>query len=360
MKDTLPQEYRNRIIEEAAEWFARLQDPAVDEDVRAGFAVWLTASAEHVQEYLSLLALHTDIGQAPRQRSVEDLIALAGQGPSENVVPLRSPMSEPWQASPPEISQTRGSRQRWYWALAASVTMALLIGGWWLRTDPDSALYATAVGEQKSVTLPDSSVVTLNAVSRLRVKYSAGYRDIQLLSGEALFDVAKNPQRPFRVLAAGSVIQAVGTRFNVRHRQDDTTVTVIEGRVKVSASAGGGTANVTPGGAEAADAWVPVAAGESARLDGPGSIDVIAVNTAANTAWRERRLVFESRPLHEAVAEFNLYNAKPLAIQDAALNDLQVSGSFYANDPQSFVLFLEAAGIARAQAQDGAILLSSQ
>jgi hypothetical protein len=73
--------------------------------------------------------------------------------------------------------------------------------------------------------------------------------------------------------------------------------------------------------------------------------------------WRERRLTFESRPLGEVVAEFNLYNEHPIEISDSGLESTQVSGSFNANDPQSFALFLEESRLAKPRMESDKILL---
>lgn len=355
MKETLHSHYRDRIIEEAAQWFARLHDGEASTEERARFADWLSASSEHVHEYLALTALHTDISELKTSQTAEDLVRLASAPQNGNVLGFKMPAvtsSGPRDHS--EISRVGILRKRKYFALAASLALVTLGAVWGLQPDDNTALYTTAIGEQKSFTLPDSSVVTLNAVSKLQVRYTQQRRDIQLLSGEALFTVAKNPQRPFRVLTNDSVTQAVGTRFNVRHRQDNTTITVIEGRVKVSSSK-----LSAPAVRETTNAvsWVPVTAGQRAHLGAPGVIDVAAVDPTINIAWRDRRLVFESRPLSEVVAEFNLYNESPIDIRDPALNDVQVSGSFYANDPRSFVLFLEEAKLAHSQTRGGQILL---
>lgn len=357
MNDMLPNDYRNRIVEEAADWFARLQDTEVDARTREAFAAWLTASPEHVHEYLALTTLQLDIGDLPEPRGVDELIRLASEPADSNVIALRSALS-PRDAAI-DAEPVRSPRRPWLWfGLAASVLLAVFIGVTWLHPGAEPLIYSTAVGEQKSFTLADGSVVTLNAVSRLEVKYSPEYRDIQLQSGEALFDVAKNPHRPFRVLTADSVIQAVGTRFNVRHRQDDTTVTVLEGRVKVAAAATPPAAGAEVRAPSGSASWTPVGAGESAKLAGQGVIDVASVDASLNTAWRERRLVFASRPLDEVVAEFNLYNPTPLIVRDPALHQVRISGAFYANDPNSFAMFLEAAGLARSQPQEHDILLS--
>ncbi len=360
-------EYRDRIADEAAQWFVRLQDDEVSGEQRAAFAEWLSVSAEHVHEYLAVAALYADIGEAPARRGIEEIVQLAGGLHESNIIELDAAASEAAMLSAREADagaraegESRGAARSWrrYPALAASVAVVVLGCVWWLRGGFGATSYSTTVGEQKSVALADGSVLTLNAVSEVRIRYTAQYRDIQLRSGEALFNVAKDAQRPFRVLTEDSVIQAVGTRFNVRRRHEDTTVTVIEGRVKV--------AGVAPSAARASsegkdfhslDAWVAVAAGQRAHVDAPGVVKVSTADTAANTAWRERRLIFESRPLREVVAEFNLYNAPPIEIRDPALNDIRVSGSFYANDPRSFGLFLEEAKLAKARAAGGAVQL---
>ncbi len=261
-------------------------------------------------------------------------------------------------------------------ALAASVTFITLACVWWLHPNANAATYTTSIGEQKSFPHPDGSVVTLNAVSNLQIRYTERYRDVKLLSGEALFTVAKNRQKPFRVLTNDSVIQALGTQFNVYHRRADTIVTVVEGTVEIEAFENphpSATLPLFPSDAEGLGVRNP--SGEGIKI--PGSSQVIrvtkgqrarigardvpitvsAVDAAVDTAWRERHLTFESRPLGEVVAEFNLYNEFPIEIQDAALNAINVSGSFNANDPQSFALFLEEAKLARSQVESHRIVL---
>ena len=112
--------------------------------------------------------------------------------------------------------------------------MVFGLDGFNLKNNADTnGLYVTAVGQQKTVTLADDSVIQLNTNSQVQVDYSQGFRNIRLLQGEAHFDVAKDKSKPFRVYAGSGRVQAVGTAFNVYLRGSDVDVFVTEGRVAV-------------------------------------------------------------------------------------------------------------------------------
>jgi len=358
MKGNQRYNYRDRIIEEAADWFTRLQDPQHNLEDDQAFADWLCASAEHVQEYLAITNLHTGVKELPTTRSVEELIETARHAHAANVFPLgRLCVPEDGKGLTAREDTGRGRVKRLA-RLAASLAIVTLAGVWWLYPNVNTNTYITSIGEQKSFPLSDGSVVTLNAVSKLRIRYTERYRDVQLLSGEALFTVAKNKLRPFRVLTNDSVTQAVGTQFDVYHRGAETIVTVVEGTVDFSAPQlpeHNSAAGVEVGGSSRI---VRVTKGQRARLGVRSEqIMVSATNPAVATAWRERRLTFESRPLAEVVAQFNLYNRVPFEIRDSALNTVQVSGSFNANDPQSFAAFLQEARLAEPTVQPDRIIL---
>jgi transmembrane sensor len=114
--------------------------------------------------------------------------------------------------------------------------------GWWLTFSP-AEQFQTKVGEQRSVVLADGSRVTLNTASKIEVRLQADHRVVQLLQGEALFEVAHDAQRPFDVHAGHVVVRAVGTQFDIDRRATRTVVTVVEGRVAMLA-AGSRTSNL--------------------------------------------------------------------------------------------------------------------
>ena len=100
--------------------------------------------------------------------------------------------------------------------------------------------FSTGKGETKVVALKDGSVVTLNTASEIRVNYSDAVRAVELVRGEALFDVAKNKARPFVVAAGDTSVRVVGTSFTVRHFDAaPVQVLVREGIVEVFKPAAG-------------------------------------------------------------------------------------------------------------------------
>ena len=307
------------IAERAADWLRRLESGDAAEN--AAFMSWLKESPRHVREILLLatwdkVLKHCD----PEHRfDVEQLHGSAAQ----NVVAL--------QAAVPSRDGTRatGGWPRWRWAAgiaAVTVATALTFVWRWGPLDSHAHSYTTDVGEQRSVALADGSVMVLDTHSRVRVDYSPGSRDIHLIDGQALFKVSHNTQRPFRVHTGETVIQAVGTEFDVYRRTERTTVAVLEGTVRLA----GNDARIVNAG-EAANV---VTGGHVTRLE---PIDVIEV-----TAWRQRRLVFRKDTLADIAAEFNRYNRTPkIRVEGEALRLRRFNGVFDADDPMSLLQFLK-------------------
>ncbi len=346
--------HRDRMTDHAAWWYVRAQDPDFSRADREEFASWLAGSAEHVLEYLSLAAVSRDIEEASEDLDVDALVALAREsGDEHNVVALMPPDSAA--GTEPAEPENRARRPA-VWAGAAGLLIAVLAGSW-LFSGSGTVVYSTAVGEQVSFPLPDGSLVILNAQSLVEVDYTASERAVRLIAGEVLFDVEKDPDRPFRVVTERAMIQALGTSFNVRHRGERTTVTVVEGIVDVQSLDGSREdirSGTRPGDdADAESAWpknarsVRLTAGQQVLMDSQtAEVTVTDANVAKTTSWRERRLVFEAKALSEVVSEFNLYSDRPIVIEGSDLASILISGAFDADDPESFSLFLSKAGIA--------------
>ena len=155
-------------------------------------------------------------------------------------------------------------------------------------------------------------------------------REVELLRGEALFKVAHEAKRPFRVRTALVTVLAVGTEFNVKRRPDgETLVSVVEGRVKISSLHN--------------KAGEDVDAGEAARILPQGILEPKGKAEISNAiAWRERRLVFEGTPLEDIVYEFNRYSSRVrLKLLDIAPNSHRYNGIFNAADPASLADILD-------------------
>ena len=174
---------------------------------------------------------------------------------------------------------------------------------------------------------------------------------MRLVEGEALFVVAHDPGRPFRVATGIAVIQAVGTQFNVYRREDDTVVSVVEGEVKVSAETKGQSARsgASPSADKPAGAGTPrpetsfvtLTAGEEAIIALDGRVVKRAPSDVTGAiAWRQRRLVFQDDTLANVVAEFNRYNFARIQVEGDNLRLRRFTGVLDADKPESLLRLL--------------------
>jgi transmembrane sensor len=345
---------REQIAAEAAEWFARLQDPGEGQAARESFAEWLLRSPAHIEEFLAVTRIWGDMHAPDREefsadRLVADSLASARHG---NVVPLKA---MPGVAATPERPRSdRGSRNRLV-ATAASLLVVFVAGGaWWWQVDRVPT-YVTEVGEQRSVTLPDGSLIELNARSRVRVRYSGFERAVDLLEGQGFFRVARDARRPFVVysLSDRARVRAVGTAFDVYQTDGGTIVTVLEGKVQVDSASSGSGEPVSDDPSVPDASVVPLVAGESIVVTAGQLAEPTPANSANAIAWTQRQIVFESASLEDVAREFNRYNSRRLVVRAGELLDFRVSGVFPSTDPTSLLRFLrEQPGIAIEETED--------
>jgi len=327
------------VMQEAAQWLVVLSEAECTREEREEFIAWLRLSNVHVEEFLRISEL---TGRLARCRvwpddSVTDLIARARAGNSGAVVPIGA------MSGRVAHSKRVAPRNRWlpYVAAAASfVIVSLAIGVTAEMFDWGSKTYATNAGEIRSITLEDGSVAELNTRSRLRARFTANERRVQLIAGEAIFNVAKNPHRPFRVSAGSTEIVAVGTQFNVDAHDSRTVVTVLEGRVRVTSKP-----DIPPRDAglfdPPVDHQIELARGEQAIIaKHRPPVRVAVVDTVRATAWTERRLFFEGATLADVATEFARYNDRIIRINGDVLAAKRISGVFNATDQPTFIDFL--------------------
>jgi transmembrane sensor len=253
------------------------------------------------------------------------------------------------------------------WVTIAAVTvvaaMTIILAAWWQH---DRTTYSTAHAEQRSWRMPDGSTVHLNSDSAIRVTFDGERREVDLLRGQALFQVAKDPQRPFWVRAGDTVVKAVGTEFDVYRHTQRTLVSVVEGHVAVwrlpTDSFSRQVSRVLEAGAETTSAQ-PVAqlgAGQQVRI-GHSSVGVSdrADDVRKTVAWLQRQVVFDHDRLGTAVEEFNRYDALRIRIDDPALRATEISGIFSAYDVESFIHFLERQPEMRVERVGAEIIISA-
>ena len=225
---------------------------------------------------------------------------------------------------------------------AACVALLALIMIGWGVTRPQ--VLETAIGEQRFTQLADGSRVRLDTHSRVEVRLHRAERDITLTAGQAFFDVAKDPSRPFLVTANGSTVRAVGTRFGVRMDGDTVAVVLADGSVRVAGASAGNTM-LRPGEA------VTLIGG---KVGAPAPADVEAL-----TSWTTGRLVFRDTPLVSAVAEMNRYGRAPIELATKRAAALRVNGVFDSGNIDAFVAAASAvSGLRVERTPDGHVRLA--
>lgn len=384
----------------AAEWLAKRDSQTWSEADQRAFDAWLAASTIHQvaylriergwEEALRLKALgaghRTDRPPPPGQWNLSPFFdPRTGTGGTGSTVSDRVAEDEPQQwlhgddlpptpsaarSAPPDAAADGESEstmmsgalgigvprkhssnvRRFAWA--ASVVLGLGLGLYALNAHRiQGNTFSTQVGAVESVPLSDGSRVTLNTDSQIHLNLSAAERKVELKQGEAFFEVAKDPKRPFVVSVGQKRVIAVGTKFSVLREANDVRVVVTEGKVRVESAAGD-----PQGSAEY------VSAGMVARAtDGGVMVQSKPLPEAQeNLTWLKGILTFRETTLSDAVAEFNRYNTRKIAIHDPAVAGLRVAGSFRSTNVEAFVRLLEQGYPIRAEQESGEIVLKSQ
>jgi transmembrane sensor len=309
----------------AAEWLAQRDSGAWDSALQHELDAWLNQATAHRIAYLRL--------QSTWQRAD----ALAGLSTGAQV-----PVQESVPHALDDASEPHALPRFSQWRIAAGVMLACALGLLLAlpRGGSETQLYATAIGENRTIGLNDGTRLTLNTNTRLRT----AARQVWLESGEAYFDVAHDSAHPFVIEAGTTRITVLGTRFSVRRDHDRTRVLVAEGKVRVTQA--GNEAVLTP---------------NSAATASQGRITLqqqAAERTDSQLSWREGRLVLDQMTLGQAAEEFNRYNRRKLVIADASAARMSIGGSFSPSNIDGFARLLEQGFGLRATATPDQITIS--
>ena len=324
--------------EKAAEWLVAFCEGEVDASGRESFDRWLRTSPEHVRAYLQISAVWESTGLLADNHKI-DIEALVQRAVSEQQV-LSLSATRISSGERPPFQRPRVSTA-WRAIAASFLLVCVIVGGiaaWQLMRTP---VYETGAAEERTIRLPDGSTVQLNARSRIELHFTTGERGVDLVEGQAMFSVARNPRQPFIVHSDVAAVEAVGTRFDVYRKGSGTVVTVMEGKVAIGADRvpRKGLHSQRSAAREPASP-VLVSAGEQAVAASQRPIRAYRANVFAATAWTEGKLMFDSARLSDIVAELNRIGSRRLIIEDSSLLDLHVSGVFPASDPTRLVDFL--------------------
>lgn len=300
------------VAERALEWLLELQGDDVAPEVVEAWKRWRAAHPDHERAWQRIESVKDRL--RPLASPVTSDIARAALAPPGSRRASGSTDSPDSSGSP--------KRRRAIKVLAVSLFAAGL--AWCAREQTPwrqwAADHRTAVGERRSLTLADGTQLWLNTASAVNIEFDAAQRRVKLLAGEILVVTAKDPAstpRPFLVETAQGTVQALGTRYVVRQRGDDTEVSVFEGKVEIRPNRHAGRAIVLPAGYRA-----------SYTAD---SVTSPAPAEGAGATWAEGFIVARSMRLDDFLAELGRYSSDALSC-DPPLAGLRVSGSFPVDD----------------------------
>jgi transmembrane sensor len=358
-----------RIESTAAAWLARREGDDWDAAAQARLEAWLQEATAHRVAYLRLQAAWTQSGR----------LKALGAGVAAGVIPERghwsrppfgageaavAPMKEPSSIAHalPDLrnltfaprAPVRPAHRGRHAGAALALVVALAAGwGWQRQQAVEHASYLTAIGSLQTVPLSDGSSAVLSSDSRMQVALSRGERRIELDQGEAFFEVAKDPKRPFVVSVAGRQVVAVGTRFSVRRDGADLKVVVTEGIVRLESGTPGASRQTPTTLLQAGSVALATSKGLLVRT---GSVE----DAERQLDWRSGYLAFHDTPLADATAEFNRYNTRKILVADAEVGAMRVGGNFRWSNTDAFVRLLEQAFPVRAEQHPDRIVLHRQ
>lgn len=286
----------------ALQWAVRLND-APNAAERAAFERWLNADCAHAAAWAQTEALWQQAQAPAAHLAGEEAIALARYLKAMDVPPKRrrAPLAA--------------------LAMAASVVLTVMVGAGWHPADWVDDLgadYVSAVGELRTVTLQDQSQLVLDADSAISVDFSHGQRQVTLRRGAVFFQVS-HTGAPFIVQANGGTVSVLGTQFEVRGEDDGAQVTVLSGKVGVTAAP--------------AQAQQLLTAGQQIAYQGGEIGELQGVNSESRLAWRQGWLNYYQAPLSQVVEDLSRYYPGRIVLLGADLGQRKVSGSFPTNDP---------------------------
>jgi transmembrane sensor len=284
-------QFSDQVREEAANWFAAVRRGPMSLEERQAYDSW---RADPIHQ-AALNAMHELWGE---MAGLEQLGA--------------------------ELPRQHRPRSRWF-AMAAGVVAMIGAGGLYLvnsdmeaRSRPDQV--ATVVGEQRTATMGDGSLISLNVATSLALDETANRRTVDMQQGEAAFFVHKDKSRPFTVRVGNYEVLAVGTAFNIRNRGGRVEVAVIEGIVSIRAMAG----------PRAGDRIALLRAGKKVALGDPvqlaaGQVVPASVEPSSIAEWRMRTLDYEDVPISRVVEDLNLFFDRPVGVEDSSVGSRRVT-----------------------------------
>jgi transmembrane sensor len=285
-----------------------------DENNNAFWASWLAEHPEktnHVKEARTLLGHFKPLPYTLSPENVSEIWGRIQQGNAHARNQHQTSVAKTY---------------RWHWAAAAILLIG--IGLYLIPIGQDRQEYRTAFGETKTIVLPDSSTVILNANSRLAFDKNWEQRAAReiWLDGEAYFSVVhKQDHQPFKVSTPGGIaVEVLGTTFNVYHRAVETKVVLNTGQITLS---------------------FPVDKKEKKILMKPGELvecqkdnyTMRVVDPRVYAAWTEKKIILDQTTLREMIRMAKDNYGVEIGVETEKMLAKTVSGSMPIGNAENFV-----------------------
>lgn len=280
------------IRDQAITWLLRLRDRPADVQLQRAFADWLAVDPSHRAAFRQAEA-HWAWMEPLKDRQFRARDEAVRYRPAAR----------------------KFVRRRWL-AYGVAAVLLLSVGlavfspqGWYGL--PHS--YTTGKGERRTLALSDGTSLELNTDSEVRVRFNRGQRHVDLVRGEAFFNVVHDAERPFKVQVGNVGVRDIGTAFDVYKQADRVSVAVQEGVVEIAGLSGRRELN---------------AGQQLAYTDDHRFVAAAPSDIAVATAWRQGQLIFNGRRLAEVLTEIGRYHDIQIRLPDPKLAELRVNGNF--------------------------------
>ena len=331
----------------AADWLVRLQSTEVSLEETLAWQAWIQENPANAEAFARIEELSQALRKVTAPAAVP--LALLERDRYDASIPIRD-----WK---PRLEERKSRRASWATlSVAASFAVFALVFAFW-KTPAETKAFETEIGENRSVTLGDGSVIALGGDTRIEVALSKNVRAIELVRGEALFKVAKDSARPFKVRAGDATIIAVGTEFNVERDSDRAVVSVTEGQVVVKPVVG--LLPVLLNEFKPKLRSVHVDAGQQTTAGSAGVEEPTKMEDPA-TGWQIGHLAFRLQPLRYVLEDVNRYARKPIVLETESMGSLVITGTVERENIGGWVKSLEHAFDLQATEQADQIVLRAR
>lgn len=302
-----------RLRQEAARWFMRMRGAEPDHPDRGRFEAWLMSDPAHASEYSAYLAIWEDFDSAAK---LESLAQAMERKKAERLE-----------------QRTRLGKAMTHGLLGMMIILGSGLFGYkmWRAWEAQPVLQtasSTGIGEIGRQTLDDGTALILNADTSVDIAYYRNKRTVTLHRGEVIFDVARDPERPFIVDSGHARVTVLGTRFAVNRLANLVRVSVDHGRVRVEAQDNSGNTRFEP---------VILSDGEVAEVSLEERPQRIRRSANDAFAFQGGTLVFEQATLGEIAETLSRYRKVPVRAQVNPTDSAKITAIVQVRDIEKFL-----------------------